>query len=1056
MTAGRGGNGPCVIAPSELMAAFRDARAATLLVRAEDGMVLALNPAAELLLGWEAAAAVGRTPSELSLWPDVEARVQLWRDLGASGCARALSTRLRRRDGAVLPLELDAEAVACSAGAALLCWLRPVGSRPASLAGQPGSSGLWFRCDSEGRVLSASPGMLRMLGVDDLVAAGPAESWHRDQPGFRQRLQAALQRRDPSTARVAMRGSGDRVRWMEQQIYRLTAGDDLLVEVRLRDVTEQVEQAEALQQQRALFNVLVDNCRDGVFLIQQGTVRFANAALAEMLRRPVSSLLGSQYMELVHPDDRAEQGQRRQAREGGSTESQRYRIRLLRGDGSVAVFEVNADAVWYEGALASSGVMRDITEDSARQAALEAAEKRYRELFESAPVGLFKSSLDGSVMEVNPALLRLLGYGSLESFQRSGLRTTDLYADPEARAIMLGLLQRDGRVDDHEVCIRAQDGGLRWVRVNVRQFEREGGGSEFAGSVQDISQRRAAELRLQRSERMYRVLVDHAQVGVFVSDGTRFGYVNQTLCRLLRADDAWLLERPVGAWRAPEHREEAELAWRRLLDGQSSGEEFESCYLRPDGSRVWVNESVGPVELDGRRMLTGTLRDVSRQREVERRLRYYATHDALTGLPNRLDFQQRLDELIVEARLRGEYDYAVLFLDLDGFKLINDSLGHAAGDRLLVGLAGKVTDLLGGEALVARYGGDEFTILPYGRCDRQRAAEMAQRVVSLFDTPIVMGEDEAYSSASVGVVLGAAAYRDASQVLRDADTAMYRAKAAGRAGFAVFDEAMHAEARGRFELEVAMRAGIDRDEFEVHFQPIVELAQGRVVGCEALLRWRHPQRGLLLPAEFLNVAEESGLILRMDARALELSCRTLRRWQDLQLAGAGFCVNVNVNDRQVTASSFADDLREVLRRTRIEPSTLRLEITESVFRTGRPRATDLLRALKQLGVQLVVDDFGTGYSSLDSFASAPFDALKIDRGFVADLEQNARHRAIVRTIIGFAADLGLAVTAEGIEGAGQEQFLLAAGCPFGQGYRYGKAMPAADFEQLLRRQTAAA
>lgn len=1043
-----------MIAPGELIAAFRDARVATLLVRAEDALVLGLNPAAELLLGWDAQAALGRTPSELSLWPDVEARARLWHDLGASGCVRAVATRLRRRDGVVLPLLMDAEAVSCSAGTALLCWLRPA-EAGAALDSQSGSRALWFRCDAEGRVQAVSPALLRMLGAGEPDAAVDAAAWHRNQPGFRQRLQSVMQGRHPASARVAMHTSAGHVLWMEQEMYRLTASDEPVVEVRLRDVTEQVEQAEALQQQRALFKVLVDNCRDGVFLIQQGTVRFANAALAEMLRRPVATLLGSQYMELVHPEDRAEQGQRRQARESGSTDAQRYRIRLLRGDGSVAVFEVNADAVWYDGALASSGVMRDITEESARQAALEAAEKRYRELFESAPVGLFKSSLDGRVLEVNPALLKLLGYDSIESFQRSGLRTADVYADPHARGAMLALLQQHGRVDDHEVCVRASDGGLRWVRVNVRQFEREGSGPEFAGSVQDISQRRAAELRLQRSERMYRVLVDHAQVGVFVSDGSRFGYVNQTLCRLLNTDEAWLLERPVNTWRAPEHREAAELAWSRLLRGESSGEEFESCYLRPDGSRVWVNESVGRVELDGRSMLTGTLRDVSRQREVERRLRYYATHDALTGLPNRLDFQQRLDELIAEARLRGEYDYAVLFLDLDGFKLINDSLGHAAGDRLLVGLAGKVTDLLGGEALVARYGGDEFTILPYGRCDRERAAQIAQRVIDLFDTPIVMGEDEAYSSASVGVVLGAPAYRDASQVLRDADTAMYRAKAAGKAGFALFDEAMHAEARRRFEIEVAMRAGIDREEFEVYFQPIVELASGAVVGCEALLRWRHPQRGLLLPAEFLQVAEESGLILRMDARALEQSCRILRRWQEQQLAEPGFCLNVNVNDRQVTAISFADELREVLRRSRIAPASLRLEITESVFRTGRPRATSLLQALKQLGVQLVVDDFGTGYSSLDSFAAAPFDALKIDRSFVADLAHNPRHRAIIRTIIGFAADLGLALTAEGIEDPEQEAFLLDAGCPCGQGFRYGKAMPAAEFEQLLRRQLAA-
>lgn len=1042
-----------MIAPGDLIAAFRDARAATLLVRAEDGLLLGLNPAAELLLGWDADAAVGRTPSELSLWPDVAVRVRLWRDLGASGCVRGICTRLRRRDGVVLALSLDAEAVSCAVGTALLVWLRPAGA--AAPRDQAASQALWFRCDGRGRVLSASPALRRRLAGPCLVGTTDAASWHRDPSGFRERLAAVIQTGGSDAAKVALRGADDRVLWMDEQLYPLSGGRSASVEARLRDVTEQTEQAAALVQERALFKVLVDNCRDGVFLVQHGKVRFINPALAEMLRRPLADLLGMQYMELVHPDDRAAQSLRRSAREGGSTDAQRYRVRLLRGNGTVATFEINADAVWYDGALASSGVMRDISEDSARQAALEVAEKRYRELFEGAPVGLFKSSVEGRVLEANPALLRLLGYDSVAALEHEGKPAGGLYADPLAREQMRALLGQHGRVEEHELCLRARDGALRWVRVNVGQFDAGDGSLEWTGSVQDISQRRAAELRLQRSERMYRVLVDHAQVGVFVSDGVHFSYANQTLCRLLQAEESRLLERPVSAWRAPEHREQAELAWRRLLDDDSDGEEFESCYLRPDGGRVWVKESLGKVDLDGRQMLTGTLRDISRQREVERRLRYYATHDALTGLPNRLDFQQRLDELIADARLRGEYDYAVLFLDLDGFKLINDSLGHAAGDRLLVGLAGKVTDLLGGEALVARYGGDEFTILPYGRCDRQRATGLAQRVVDLFKTPIVMGEEEAFSSASVGVVLGAAGYRDASQVLRDADTAMYRAKAAGKAGFALFDEAMHAEARSRFEMEVAMRAGLERGEFEVHFQPIVELSGARVVGCEALLRWHHPQRGLLLPAEFLHVAEESGLILRMDSNALEQACSSLRRWRELQLANPGFCLNVNVNDRQVTAHGFPDELREVLHRSRIEPAALRLEITESVFRSGRNRATSLLQALKGLGVQLVVDDFGTGYSSLDSFAAAPFDALKIDRSFVADLERNPRHRAIIRTIIGFAADLGLALTAEGIENPGQEAFLLGAGCACGQGFRYGRPMPAADFEQLLRRQIGA-
>jgi diguanylate cyclase (GGDEF)-like protein/PAS domain S-box-containing protein len=1036
-----------VIACPDLIDGFREARGAVVAVRTEDGRILALNPAAELLLGWSASDVAGRSPSELSMWPDVATRARLWRDIGSRGCARGLDTVLRRRDGELLALQIDCETLQCAEGWVLLCWLRPRADR-VDTAGDAGAEALWFRCDVQGRLLALSRPFRRLLGVDANLS--DAALRHRDVPGFRARLRRAQDEGQTPIERCALTCGDGRIRWFEERLQRAGDGASLLAE--LRDVSAQVEQAEALRQQQALFNVLVDNCRDGVVLVQHGRVRFANAALADMLRRPLPELVGSEYMSLVHPDERAAQMARRQAREAGSTEAQRYRVRLLRGDGSTAVFEVNADAVWYEGALASSAVMRDITEESARQAALAAAERRYRELFETAPVGLFRTRLSGTILDVNQPMLRLLGYDSIEQLRAERQHATDLYTEPGERAAVLEELRQNGRIDARQLSLRARDGSLCWVSLSVREVAGEDGDTEVAGSVQDYSQRRLAELGLQRSERMYRALVEHAQVGVFVSDGERFSYANRTLCALLGTDEAELQARSVQAWRAPEHVEVAAKAWQRLRSGESESEEFESCYLRCDGARVWVSESVGRVDLDGRQQFTGTLRDITRQREVERRLRYYATHDALTGLPNRLDFQQRLDELIHEAQALGEHDYAVLFLDLDGFKLINDSLGHAAGDRLLVGLAGKVTDLLGGEALVARYGGDEFTILPYGRCDRGRAVALAQRVLDLFKTPIGMGEDQAFSSASVGVVLGGPSYREASQVLRDADTAMYRAKAAGKAGYAVFDEAMHAEARGRFELEVAMRAGLERGEFEVHYQPIVALSGVRLVGCEALIRWRHPERGLLLPVEFLAVAEESGLIVRMDSAALEQACRQLRRWQEQALAKPGFALNVNVNDRQVTTISFPDELRSVLRRSQLDPGALRIEITESVFRNGRQRATSLLQALKQVGVKLVVDDFGTGYSSLDSFAAAPFDALKIDRSFVVDLERNARHRAIIRTIIGFAADLGLSLTAEGIESVEQERFLLAAGCPSGQGYRYGKAMSGPDFERLLREQ----
>jgi diguanylate cyclase (GGDEF)-like protein/PAS domain S-box-containing protein len=474
-----------------------------------------------------------------------------------------------------------------------------------------------------------------------------------------------------------------------------------------------------------------------------------------------------------------------------------------------------------------------------------------------------------------------------------------------------------------------------------------------------------------------------------------------------------------------------------LESGQQLPSEFESCYLRSDGTRFWVRVSCSAIRIDDAPHITGMVLDITRHREAERRLRFHATHDALTGLPNRLMFQEALEQRLAQARATDVYDFAVLFLDLDGFKLVNDSLGHAAGDLLLVTLADQMSTALAGDAMVARYGGDEFTILPLGPCDRERVVALARRVIQLFEAPFEIGEQLAYSSASIGIVEGRSEYRNPVQILRDADTAMYRAKAAGKAGFVLFDDSMHGDARLRFELERDLRSALRNGQFEVYFQPLVQLADARIVGCEALVRWRHPARGLLLPAEFLQVAEEMGLIAQLVG------------WQMTYPDYADLRLNVNLDDRQMGSATLVDEVAMVLESSGVAPTCLSLEVTETVFRANRARTHATLAALKDLGVGLVVDDFGTGYSSLDSFASAPFDALKIDRSFILDMSTNHRHRAIVRTIVAFASDLGLTLTAEGVESAEQSELLQALGCRLGQGYMFAPPLPAAEFERLL-------
>ena len=306
-----------------------------------------------------------------------------------------------------------------------------------------------------------------------------------------------------------------------------------------------------------------------------------------------------------------------------------------------------------------------------------------------------------------------------------------------------------------------------------------------------------------------------------------------------------------------------------------------------------------------------------------------------------------------------------------------------------------------------------------------------------------------FSGASLGVVLGHPDYELPDQVLRDADTAMYRAKAKGKSAYVIFDEAMHAAARARLKIETDLRFALERGEFRVCYQPIVDLRSGLVQGCEALVRWQHPERGLLLPAQFLGVAEEAGLIVALDWWVLETTCRNLLRWQRRYPSHARLSASVNMNERQFADRNLVASLGSVIKRTGLDPACLALEITETIFRGGRAEAQATLKELKGLGVSLVVDDFGTGYSSLDSFATSSFDALKVDHSFVRDMVTNFRHRAIVRTITGFAEDLGLRLIAEGIETEEQAALLRDLGCTVAQGYLFAPALAVEDMERVL-------
>jgi len=547
---------------------------------------------------------------------------------------------------------------------------------------------------------------------------------------------------------------------------------------------------------------------------------------------------------------------------------------------------------------------------------------------------------------------------------------------------------------------------------------------------------------LRQSEERYQNLYDFAPDGYFTiaADG-KITSVNQTgaeylgyrkeeligesgLIKVYKADRKWVRQ-----WFAKVFRE-------KLVSS-----EIELREVRKDGSLFWVHQesrllfdaSGTPTEL----RIIG--RDITQRKLVEDQLWNNAFHDPLTNLPNRALFIERLSQAIEQTKLHQDYLFAVLFLDLDRFKVINDSLGHQLGDQLLIAIADRLLTCLP-TAMVARLGGDEFTILVENIKDIGDAVCLAEQIQTALILPFDLGKAEVFTSASIGITLSNIGYEHPQDMLRDADTAMYRAKALGKARAEIFSPDMHVQAVALLQIETDLRLAIEHQEFCLHYQPIVLLKTGKLTGFEALVRWQHPQHGLIFPSEFILVAEENGLIPQIDFWVLGIACKTLHQWQ-LQLPlTSSLTMSVNLSSKQFAQPHLINQIERVIQQTGLDASSLRLEITESALIENPESATAMLLLLRELGVQLSIDDFGTGYSSLSHLHNLPINGLKIDRSFVTPMGIGASRAEIVETILTLARKIGVDVTAEGVETKEHLAKLRALKCEYGQGYYFSQPL----------------
>jgi diguanylate cyclase (GGDEF)-like protein/PAS domain S-box-containing protein len=667
---------------------------------------------------------------------------------------------------------------------------------------------------------------------------------------------------------------------------------------------------------------------------------------------------------------------------------------------------------------------------------------------------------EGLVHEWNPAAERTFGYSRHEAM---GREMATMIIPPETRdahrrGIAHYLATGDGPVLGRRIEVDAMraDGSTFPVELAINHVDLPGS-PFFTAYVREISDRVAAERQLRDAEERYRTLVERLPAIVYVADFGSQGtwrYVSPQIEAVLGFTPSdWLAD--AGLWARQIHPADRELVLAAEEGLRSHGVEqsatWEYRMLARDGGVVWIRDEAMLIPGDGDRVpqMRGVMIDITDRKHLEERLTHQAFYDGLTGLPNRALFIERLDHALARSMRRPDDIVAVLFLDLDDFKVVNDTLGHTAGDQLLQTVSRRLVDASRADDTAARLGGDEFTILLEDVSSVDEVARYAARILERITAPIDVGEHRLTVSASIGIGISGSGETGAEDLVRQADVAMYRAKQNGKAGFEIYDERMSVEAWRRLEMEAELRRAVEGGQLQVYYQPIYDLTSGGVVEVEALVRWQHPERGLLQPVDFIPFAESMGLILDIDRYVLEAACRQVRAWGIGKGPTAELTLCVNLSAREFRVPGIVESVADILRGTGLPAERLKLEITESVVMIESDLTESIIRGLAGLGVRIAIDDFGVGYSALGYLRRLSADTLKIDRSFVAGLGTSREDAAIVSATIALARALDLSVTAEGIETPAQAALLGELGCDRGQGFLFSPPVPADRLADLL-------
>jgi diguanylate cyclase (GGDEF)-like protein/PAS domain S-box-containing protein len=819
---------------------------------------------------------------------------------------------------------------------------------------------------------------------------------------------------------------------------------------------------------------IISNVVVGIYILQHGKFVYVSELYQKLSGYTDTELIGTYSLNNIYPDDREMVREKAiKCLKGESFETYEYRF-IKKNDEVMRVLETITPIV-YDNDRATLGSFMDITERHRMEEALHQSEEKYRTFIETIQDGYYETDLSGKYTFVNDVICDHLKYSKEEligtdnrQYQNevNAKKTYQVFKEVyitgnPVKAFEMKMIRKDDTTQISEVsislirntegnpiafrCISRDITEQKQMEETIREY-----GEKYKTVITDITERHRMEKALRQSEEKYRTILESIQEGYFEIDITgKYTFFNDSMCRIHGYSKEELMGMNHRQHTDKETKKKLFQVFNKVYNTGEPAKGVDWQIIRKDGTKRYIESSISLQKDSSDKPIgfRGIVRDVTERKRAEERIQYLATHDALTGLPNRLMFGQLINHAIQAAR-RYQRQLAVFFIDLDRFKAINDSLGHEAGDQLLQEIAKRFKKSLRAVDVVGRLGGDEFIMLIEEMDELSQIENVAHKILSTAIQPIVLLGEECRVTASIGISIYPRDGEDEQALMKNADMAMYVAKEEGKNNYQFYSKDIQSKSNKRFSIETNLRRALERNELSLEYQAKVDFKTGAITGVEALLRWDNPYLGSVTPMQFIPVAEETGLIVPIGRWVMKTACAQNVAWQRQGLPPV--CMAVNLSLRQLMDDNLLKDIKAALVDSGMAPNLLELEITESMVMQNPVRLIEVLTNIKKMGVRLAIDNFGTGYASLTQLRNFPIDTIKLDKSFIRNLPQDSKDKAITEAIIAMGKTLSLTVVAEGVETEGQDDFLRDLICDEMQGFYFSKPVAPDNFADLLR------